>query len=58
MRNGLTVFREALRPVFSASGAALRIVAVPSLVRLGVHVSCKYYEDPKVRVGRSLAPVC
>lgn len=46
MRNGLTVFLDALRSVLSAPGEALHIVAVPSLVRLGFEVFIEFALDP------------
>ncbi len=54
MRNGLTVFLDALRSVLSAPGPALRIVAVPSLVRLGIEVFIEMGFDPEAPLATVL----
>lgn len=48
MRNGLTVFLDALRAVLSAPGTAVRIVAAPSLVRLALAILAERFLDPEM----------
>lgn len=54
MRNGLTVFLDALRLVLSAPGTALRIVAGPSLVRLALEVLIELGFNPEAPLATVL----